>query len=495
MAAAINQQLRTYLNDVVGLADNFRSEAVMLEGIDSFDALADFSDDDIKTVCNSVRKPGGVLVMPNGNVAPNPGINIPAICETRLVLAAYGAKLYNLIGRPIDGNTLSAARLRELRRHRETVAGTEDADTLPTISRNFGIMKALDAIPNIFRQMLGVHKVPLSYVIRKDATPGPIQPLDVNVPWSTSHTNVMDELIEYAPHTGPAFNADNATVFRKLSEMLNDTSYATSLKPFQRRRDGRGAYMALQQHNMGDSKWDKIIEAAEDMVQRRTWNGKNSRYPLRIHVSKHREAHNEMVRASQFVAYAPPNGHTRVSRLLKSIECNDPSIAAAKTTILANTVKRDDFEQAADFLLLAAPTKHNQPTNNHRVSMVETGSVKRKGKVQTGKTGVEFRYYKKREFHQLSKEQKDELDEYRRHMKEKEGDDNPPKKKKQSHKQRIAALQAQLEEQAQKIASLETHQDPALPPAPTTANPPQRPQGILRNPLQPPNGFTQRGGN
>ncbi len=68
----------------------------------------------------------------------------------------------------------------------------------------------------------------------------------------------------------------------------------------------------------------------------------------------------------------------------------------------------------------------------------------------------------------------------------------PTKKKKQTAKQRIAALQAELEEQAlQKIASLASQQAPVLPPPPTTDQPPTRPPGILCNPpLQPSTGFT-----
>ena len=94
-------------------------------------------------------------------------------------------------------------------------------------------------------------------------------------------------------------------VFRLLQEMLVDTPHLSSIKPFQRTRDGRGAFLALQRHNMGDSKWDKVIEDAETMVQSRIWNGKNAHFPLKVHINKHQEAHNDFIRASQHTDYDP----------------------------------------------------------------------------------------------------------------------------------------------------------------------------------------------
>ena len=83
--------------------------------------------------------------------------------------------------------------------------------------------------------------------------------------------------------------------------MLADTSHISSMKPLQRTRDGRGAFQDIQRHNMGESKWDKFLEDAESMFQTRVWNGKNSRFPLKAHINKHREVHNDFFRASQHV--------------------------------------------------------------------------------------------------------------------------------------------------------------------------------------------------
>ena len=136
----------------------------------------------------------------------------------------------------------------------------------------------------------------------------------------------------------------------------------TSITRHQRRRDGRGAYLDLVIHNMGPAKWEKTVELAEGVLSNRIWNGRNSRYPLRIHISRHREAYNDLVRASHQINYSPPNEASRVRYLLNSIQTADPTICSAKTAIQANPLKKNDFEEAADFLLITAPPpKLNQP--------------------------------------------------------------------------------------------------------------------------------------
>ena len=86
--------------------------------------------------------------------------------------------------------------------------------------------------------------------------------------------------------------------------MVSGTSFESSVKTHQCRRDGRAAYLALVQHNLGSSKWDKILEDAEAYVSKREWNGKNHRFNLKSHINKHREANNDMVRAAQHVQYS-----------------------------------------------------------------------------------------------------------------------------------------------------------------------------------------------
>ena len=126
-----------------------------------------------------------------------------------------------------------------------------------------------------------------------------------------------------------------------------------------------------------------------------------------------------MVRSEEHIGYHPPNEYTRVQRLLKSIESTYIRIVSAITTILGDTVKRVNFEQTADFLLLAALIRKNDTSDNeHRISAVtyagsddnkQTSGYKGFKKVDKGSSGVELRYYSFKEYKKLTEYQREEL--------------------------------------------------------------------------------------
>ena len=131
MVAALIE-VRTFLRQVIGLGHDpeglERSNTVIDEGVDSTNELAKLYDDDgikhcaamLKKTGESILDPAWVAPDPNPNayVAPNvakPGKYILTICEQRLMLAVYGAKVYTSISRPIVTVNLSKSRLNELK--------------------------------------------------------------------------------------------------------------------------------------------------------------------------------------------------------------------------------------------------------------------------------------------------------------------------------------------------------------------------------------------
>ena len=86
-------------------------------------------------------------------------------------------------------------------------------------------------------------------------------------------------------------------------------------------------------------------------------------------------------------------------------------------TILGYTVKRGDFEQAADFLLLVAPMRKNDtPDNEHRISAVndegsddnnKANNYKGFKRVHKGSSGVELRYHAFKEYKKLPEDQRE----------------------------------------------------------------------------------------
>ena len=179
-----------------------------------------------------------------------------------MVLTAYGAEIYDMIGCPIDPNYLSTNRLKQLKHHRTTIENHNNPDSLPEVSKSFSIMKAIDMFHTFLREKLGVNNIALSYVIREHYVSGVTSYLVSNRPYGIGYTQLMDELLARAPHDGPSFDEDNSTVLRLLQDMIADTSHMSAIKPFQRTIYGRGAFQAIQRHSMGESKCGKVLEDA-----------------------------------------------------------------------------------------------------------------------------------------------------------------------------------------------------------------------------------------
>jgi hypothetical protein len=75
-------------------------------------------------------------------------------------------------------------------------------------------------------------------------------------PHSTEAGSVEMELTNRASHNHPLFREDNEAVYHRLEEATRGTSYAASLKPYQRTKDGRGAFEAIISQYLGEDKWE-----------------------------------------------------------------------------------------------------------------------------------------------------------------------------------------------------------------------------------------------
>ena len=504
MANAIDE-IRTYLRDVIGTGAGVdgtnRANAIIEEGVESVAGFGDLHPETgIKTVCSNVRKPSGMMPMPGWQppvpnplnlvapVVPNPGMSLSAVCEQRLHLAAYGARIYNQVGRTITPQSLNRARLRAFREHQIMIETHKDAKSLPELSKSFTIMKFLDQLPTYLANILGAKKVALSYIIRENiARPLALPPLEVDEPFSVGKEDLMEELVAYTQHRGPTYKADNARLFSILSNHLAGTSALASISRHQRSENGRAAYFDLVKHHLGSAKWEKTVEVAERLLTTRLWNGRNSRYTLRFHINKHREAFNDLKRAEEHINYVAPTEPSRARHLLQSLQTTESAITSAKTTIQDNPVRRNDFEAAADFLLITAPDPKTVVKPPHQISAASTsnrnrGGTKRGyGKTQTGpKTGVEVRFYQKDEWRKLSQDERDECVSIRKAQTKKRQKTNNAN----DGNEAISMLKTQID---QLVASLQTNNTKK---DSLTNNGESQPE--KDSALKPPKGFAQR---
>ena len=240
-------------------------------------------------------------------------------------------------------------------------------------------------------------------------------------PHSELAGSIEEELIARASHVHALFREDNGLVYFKLEAATRGTSYAASIKPFSRARDGRGAIKALESQFAGDDKWDAEVKRQESLLHTRIWKGQ-SNYGLEKHCAAHRHAFVQLQAAAERVEYQLPNAHSRVGYLLDSIQNNDPGLQAGLANVRSDRAgMRGDFESTVAHILPYCPVAKKRTTQTKRgtseisgVSFDETADISSFGsKSGVGKSGVHLRFHKHNEYQTLNSEQNSELKEWR----------------------------------------------------------------------------------
>ena len=123
---------------------------------------------------------------------------------------------------------------------------------IPKIAKVLPTIKWTEAFQDFLNRDIGDRMFPLAYEIRIDSqVPDNVPPLAVNQPHSTEHGSVEGELVARAALTYALYRDDNSVVYYHLEAAARGTSYAASIKPFQRGKDGRGAWKALTSQYAG----------------------------------------------------------------------------------------------------------------------------------------------------------------------------------------------------------------------------------------------------
>ena len=393
------------------------------EGIEEVTDLLEFNDDSLKQLVENLRKPGGTIPDPNpmadpGAVIRTPSFVLGAKSYTRLQAAVRIAKYYETVGRDLTpANMMWNPVIKEFTEHWQSLYDRqkEDVPDVPKIDKKLNVMRWSEAFADFLQRVVGVRMIPLSYVTRAQvevAQPPP--PLAPAKPYAEEYESVEGELVARASHDHAKFKDDNAAVYYYLEEAMRGTAYAGSIKPFQRRKNGRGAFLAITAQYAGRDKWEAELKHQDDLLHNRKWKGQ-SNFSLDKFVAQHRNAYVSMVQCSEHVEYQLPNEYTRVGYLLDAIESKEPDLQAAMALVRNDTVpggKRNDFEAAAAFLLPHDPVAKKRATAKRpqvEISTVDSTDLKS----GIGKTGVELRYHTYAEYTKLSTEQKKELSEWR----------------------------------------------------------------------------------
>ena len=224
-------------------------EQMQQEGIQLVANLADFEKQSLQQLADNLRKSGGRIADPNPNAALGATIPIPAFTygdksQKSLTVACDLIRFYQTVGRDLTAANIQwnqVMRNFEIQWKALKDSKDEDDPDVPKITKALPIIKWTEAFQDFLNRVIGARMIPLAYVIRNDPqVPGLAPTLAPNQPHSTEHGSVEGELIARASHTHATFRDVNSVVYYHLEEATRGTTYAASIKPFQRGQDGRG---------------------------------------------------------------------------------------------------------------------------------------------------------------------------------------------------------------------------------------------------------------
>ena len=105
---------RTYFRDVINVSAE-TAQTIIDQGLDDFDSLVEFTEADMKTLCTTIRRPGGIILNPRANIADqpptirDPGHLIFMVAEKRILMTAYAEMHQTRTSRPIDSQSMTRA--------------------------------------------------------------------------------------------------------------------------------------------------------------------------------------------------------------------------------------------------------------------------------------------------------------------------------------------------------------------------------------------------
>lgn len=393
------------------------------EGLVEVTDLQAFNDVTFKQIVENLRKPGGTIPNPDPAAAPGAVVRTPSFVlgaksQARLLAAIRLANYYRTVGRQLTpANMMWDPVMEGFADEWQALVDRKDKDPpeVPKITKQFPVMRWSEAFKDFLQRVIGERTIPLAYVIRTNvAVAQPPPPRAPDHCYAEEYGSVKQELIARALHTHAMYREDNETLYYLLEEATRNTAYAASIKPFQRRKDGRGAWFAITAQYAGRDKWETELKRQDDLLHTRRWKGQTN-FSLDKFVTQHRNAYVSIVQCSEYVEFQLPNEYTRVGYLIDAIDCKEPDLQAAMALVRNDTApggKRNDFEAAAAFLLPHDPVAKKRATAKRtQVNISAVDGTELKSGI--GKTGVALRYHTKEEYGKLQPEQKKELKDWR----------------------------------------------------------------------------------
>jgi hypothetical protein len=145
-------------------------------------------------------------------------------------------------------------------------------------------------------------------------------------------------------HNHALFKVDNGTVYDMIESSTRGSDVISSIAPFRKTRDGRGALNALKSQHAGKEVYNHLVKEAEQTLFNKVWNG-NTSTSLASHMGAQHKTWISMQECADDVPVDVPNERARVTYLMDSIKTTDPTVLVALAAICQDELdKRVNFE-------------------------------------------------------------------------------------------------------------------------------------------------------
>jgi hypothetical protein len=335
---------------LLGFADAAARMMTDDQGMDDLVEFALLTDSEVENLCKVIRRPGGTIANPNAlnalgaavagqpAIISNPGHVVPLRAENNLKIACYFLRYKQRVSRPLLAAHLTLANVRALKGLKDWEDSHKDVDKA-VIDKN-DWPRTIEAIEEYFRGCLGVTKIPLAYILRDESAVPATDP-------AGGYATEQAELIARAPHTDSsgAFTAtylsDRSKGWELLSALTRDQDCWTYVRPAQRDRDGRMAFLGLKNHFLGANNVDNMSARAERQLRSNPYTGEKRRWNFEKYVKLQKDQHIILEGLIEH-GYSGIDNRSKVRLLLDGIKTT--SLDTVKTRIMSEATLRSDFD-------------------------------------------------------------------------------------------------------------------------------------------------------
>jgi len=278
------------------------------------DDFIDFDAEGLQVIFLNLLKPPKVLAtsaaaLAAGRLCEIMAYEVSAKSKMRLKGAQKIAKFCENVGRNLNPQNMTWLVIKcFLEQWKALIERKKDDFGLPPkLTKNYPVHKWMESMVLYLGQKVRVRNAPLVYVVRAGAiVPAVPPPLQVGKPHSEQHGSIEGDLIGCMTHNHALFKVDNGAVYDMIETSTRGSDVTSSIAPFRKTRDGRGALNALKSQHTRKAVYYRLAKEAEQMLSNKVWNG-NTSTSLASHMGAQRKVSISMQECADHVPVGVPN--------------------------------------------------------------------------------------------------------------------------------------------------------------------------------------------